>query len=816
MAKPHSTIHQIIGQDGKPYTATGCFNPWIGSGPDVFAMPRAGNKATPYFSGKDYFADLITSIDAAQSEVLILGWQISWDALLAPGVRLYDLLHRNAKRGIKCFVMPWNDTNPVQTYDDQTRIVLEDINVRLGLKGDKKAINVLLSSAVASANANYFSHHQKCVVIDRKIGYMGGIDLAYGRYDSAAYPLRADADGRAVLNRYNPCVAWMKPLAKQDLVDPDLMSGLVDRTPPSVWQAAGGLGMRMPPAHAESDDRSRAQVNSDKAAAGGWQMPYRDNAALLNNARTDANAPDLTTLDESLQPRMPWQDVHCRMEGPIVADMVRNFVVRWNIGSKVKLALPDNPLLYPKPGKARIQFLRSAPSTLRTKEFAAAKAAFSKPPAGTDDSIQQAMIRLIENAAHFIYIESQFFVSDFGRKQNSDVGLSPVGEYIQKSPKGIGKGTVAVVRQADDHGGTLDQTPKNRICHALISRIQQAIFDATQPRFHVYITLPVHPEGDLMKHAIAAQVYWTMQSITSGSHSLLNGIRRGLKARELRDKKLPYQSVLDDPADTAYEEIPVEACEQYVTLLNLRNWEKIGQNYVTEQIYIHSKLMVVDDRFALLGSANINDRSLLGERDSEIAVLVIDTDASQCDVGTGGAKPVRAFARELRMGIWKKIFGITGNVRPASHLKQAIEQPANPASWQAIQKQAKANAQAYEEAFPFVPRNWSGRADPKTDEEIPCSVLPTWDGKVLASPMPSQSEFWQKPQFKADGLASLQQIRGFITALPIHWAEKENLDFKLPTAILVDNGAASGDVLNPEPKAAVVVVETKSTGGAHA
>lgn len=36
--------------------------------------------------------------------------------------------------------------------------------------------------------------------------------------------------------------------------------------------------------------------------------------------------------------------------------------------------------------------------------------------------------------------------------------------------------------------------------------------------------------------------------------------------------------------------------------------------------------MVVDDRFAIIGSANINDRSLLGERDSEIAMLVIDTD----------------------------------------------------------------------------------------------------------------------------------------------------------------------------------------------
>lgn len=47
----------------------------------------------------------------------------------------------------------------------------------------------------------------------------------------------------------------------------------------------------------------------------------------------------------------------------------------------------------------------------------------------------------------------------------------------------------------------------------------------------------------------------------------------------------------------------------------MRNWAKVGLNVVTKQIYNRSKLMVVDDRFALLGSANINNHSLLGERD---------------------------------------------------------------------------------------------------------------------------------------------------------------------------------------------------------
>jgi len=37
-------------------------------------------------------------------------------------------------------------------------------------------------------------------------------------------------------------------------------------------------------------------------------------------------------------------------------------------------------------------------------------------------------------------------------------------------------------------------------------------------------------------------------------------------------------------------------------------------------IYVHSKLMIVDDEYIVVGSANINQRSLDGTRDSEICI----------------------------------------------------------------------------------------------------------------------------------------------------------------------------------------------------
>lgn len=37
------------------------------------------------------------------------------------------------------------------------------------------------------------------------------------------------------------------------------------------------------------------------------------------------------------------------------------------------------------------------------------------------------------------------------------------------------------------------------------------------------------------------------------------------------------------------------------------------------------------------------------------------------------------------------------------------------------------------------------------------------------------------------GIDKLEKIKGFITALPIHWTEGENVKFDFPTALVADN-----------------------------
>ena len=73
-------------------------------------------------------------------------------------------------------------------------------------------------------------------------------------------------------------------------------------------------------------------------------------------------------------------------------------------------------------------------------------------------------------------------------------------------------------------------------------------------------------------------------------------------------------------------------------------------------IYVHSKLMIVDDSAVIVGSANINQRSMAGSRDTELAVLAHQP--TQTLLTRGGHLPGGDVARShLHLGL---IFGIWG------------------------------------------------------------------------------------------------------------------------------------------------------------
>lgn len=88
--------------------------------------------------------------------------------------------------------------------------------------------------------------------------------------------------------------------------------------------------------------------------------------------------------------------------------------------------------------------------------------------------------------------------------------------------------------------------------------------------------------------------------------------------------------------------------------------------FVSEELYIHTKLLIADDRVVICGSANLNDRSQLGDHDSEIAIIIEDPTPVE---STMDSRPWRAskFAASLRRQIFRKHLGL---LKP-----QIIDQP---------------------------------------------------------------------------------------------------------------------------------------------
>ncbi len=101
--------------------------------------------------------------------------------------------------------------------------------------------------------------------------------------------------------------------------------------------------------------------------------------------------------------------------------------------------------------------------------------------------------------------------------------------------------------------------------------------------------------GDSNATVLRIQIHWQKVAIMNGDTSIYSTLKAGSPDINITD---------------------------YLFFFGLRTWDVLHGSPITEIIYVHSKLMIVDDQRAICGSANINDRSLSGEGDSEIAVCI--------------------------------------------------------------------------------------------------------------------------------------------------------------------------------------------------
>jgi phospholipase D1/2 len=351
------------------------------------------------------------------------------------------------------------------------------------------------------------------------------------------------------------------------------------------------------PQHLLTDDKSTGFETSDmpKDADHCQLWPGKDYSNPRVQDFYDLDKPYEEMYDRNVIPRMPWHDISMHVVGQPARDLTRHFVQRWNYILRQRKPTRPTPFLLPPPdfNPADLEAL-GLDGNCEVQILRSSSTWSTGTPDVTEHSVMNAYVKLIEQSEHFVYIENQFFIST----------CEIEGKKIE-----------------------------NLIGDALVERIIRAARNAEAWRCVIIIPLmpgfqnTVDSEGGTSVRLIMQCQY---RSICRGESSIFGRLRaEGIEP------------------------------EDYIQFFSLRTWGKIGpqKQLVTEQLYIHAKCMIVDDRAAIIGSANINERSMLGSRDSECAAVVRDTDMLW---STMNDEPylVGRFPHTLRMRLMREHLGL--------------------------------------------------------------------------------------------------------------------------------------------------------------
>jgi phosphatidylserine/phosphatidylglycerophosphate/cardiolipin synthase-like enzyme len=133
------------------------------------------------------------------------------------------------------------------------------------------------------------------------------------------------------------------------------------------------------------------------------------------------------------------------------------------------------------------------------------------------------------------------------------------------------------------------------------------------------------------------------------------------------------------------------------------------ENDAGTPVYVHAKVVVVDDVWAMIGSDNLNRRSWTHDSELSCAVLDATTDEREPRDPAGLGDRARVFARELRLRLWREHLELDAD--GAAHVVE-------PASGYALMRARAAELQQWYDGDQRGPRP-PGRLRPHSPERLP-------------------------------------------------------------------------------------------------
>lgn len=330
--------------------------------------------------------------------------------------------------------------------------------------------------------------------------------------------------------------------------------------------------------------------------------------------------------------RSPYHDVHCRIEGPAVRDLAITFEERWardGGGSPVAIGTPSAASLG-TPGGNVVQVAR----TYFQAADASRRLAFA--PEG-DRTILDTMLKAITAAREFIYVEDQY--------------LTPPTAYrtalLNKVTSGEIRKLIVVIP------GVVDQPFGDIVRTGLINDLRAAdagrgIVHIGYPRRHYTV-----PDNDLRASSGKCRLMEDLAAASGTMEPIFLGPIDRLPTP-------PFWVAVEGELIYVYDEstLPNSDPNAMKILVSLRGddtrlidgskgakpraHKKGAAATVVElsSIYVHAKMMIVDDVFLSIGSANLNRRGFYSDGEANVFSV---PEALKADA----ANPVAALRRQL-------------------------------------------------------------------------------------------------------------------------------------------------------------------------
>ncbi|KAK7748633.1 hypothetical protein SLS53_000654 [Cytospora paraplurivora] len=654
--------------------------------------PQSSGHAKWHIDGCSYFWALSEALEEAQESIFILDWWLSPELFLRrpPAqnnrYRLDNMLRAAAERGVKVNVIVYKEVAlALSCNSEHTKHALEALhpNIKVFRHPDHAPTHQDIASELKTGFSNlslgafslskmsgdalrtlygthddvvlFWAHHEKLCLIDNKIAFMGGLDACFGRWDTNTHPI-ADAH-----------------------------PGNVD-------------GIIYP-----GQDYNNARVY-DFEGVDKWEQ---------------------NKLDRTKYSRMGWSDISISLVGPIVNSLAIHFVDRWNYiyGQKynderdekyrpleleVAHAPPSRSLL--EEGQYQAGEVFGGITRHFSKHFArmwgeeepqqqprednglhiqlcrsCGPWSSGKP---TEHSIANAYIEAITNAEHFIYIENQFFITATDDEQKpvyNKIGAAIVSRIVRAHENGERFRVIVSMPAVPAFAGDLKSDGAlgtraimefqynsiSRGGHSIIEKLRQAgIVHPDQyisfynlrnyDRINTSKTLSRAEDESGVQYDDARREFDDHVEAGYDGYGRYDQTEGRLGSQYRR-----YQEAAGRQDDRTWDTISAAYTEAGPDLYSIP-WEGDPDAeldaYVSEELYIHSKILVADDRLAIIGSANLNDRSQLGTHDSEIAVVIEDPTPVRSAMA-GEDWTASKFAASLRRQLFRKHLGLLPDQR---------------------------------------------------------------------------------------------------------------------------------------------------------